>query len=70
MFSYNTGSVFQEKLRKRVHFHGTNRPALLQHIEAKSLPRRYGGDLDIPAEPVGEPLYKYLSLWEDEFIGK
>ncbi|XP_015127415.1 alpha-tocopherol transfer protein-like [Diachasma alloeum] len=57
-----------EKLRKRVHFHGTNRPALLSHIEAKALPRRYGGDLDIPADPIGEPLFKYLTLWEDEFV--
>ncbi|KAF4526187.1 hypothetical protein B566_EDAN001870 [Ephemera danica] len=41
----------QEKLRNRIHLHGTDRKSLLKHIDAEALPVRYGGTLDIPEVP-------------------
>ncbi|KAJ8684224.1 hypothetical protein QAD02_020016 [Eretmocerus hayati] len=57
----------QEKLRKRIHFHGTDRNALKKYFDAEILPQRFGGELEFPYEPVGEPFVEYLSIFEDDF---
>ncbi|XP_034941460.1 alpha-tocopherol transfer protein-like [Chelonus insularis] len=57
-----------EKLRKRVIFHGTDRKSLLKYIDARALPVRYGGELELPPESFGEKIWKYISNFEDEFI--
>ncbi|XP_058795506.1 alpha-tocopherol transfer protein-like [Phymastichus coffea] len=57
----------QEKLRKRIHFHGTDRNSLKKFIDAACLPERYGGELEFPNEPLGEPFIKFLSTFEDDF---
>ncbi|XP_014219785.1 alpha-tocopherol transfer protein-like [Copidosoma floridanum] len=58
----------QEKLRKRIHFHGSDREGLMKHIEAKALPKKYGGELDFPDQPIGEPFVNYIASFEDNFI--
>ncbi|XP_066589162.1 alpha-tocopherol transfer protein-like isoform X2 [Prorops nasuta] len=58
----------QEKLRKRIIFHGADRESLKAHISANALPKKYGGELDIPDEPIGEALWKYFCSFEDDFI--
>ncbi|XP_059484486.1 clavesin-1-like [Neocloeon triangulifer] len=50
----------QEKLRKRIHFHGTNRPSLLKHIDPEVLPKRYGGTLDLP-DVTGDQWYTLMA---------
>ncbi|XP_011505203.1 PREDICTED: alpha-tocopherol transfer protein-like [Ceratosolen solmsi marchali] len=57
----------QEKLRKRIHFHGRDRTTLRNFIDPKALPKRLGGELDYSDEPIGEQLVQYLSAFEDEF---
>ncbi|XP_076348393.1 alpha-tocopherol transfer protein-like [Tachypleus tridentatus] len=39
--------LLSEKLKKRIHFHGTNFRSLHQHIPADILPSDYGGNLDL-----------------------
>ncbi|KAF7992240.1 hypothetical protein HCN44_001565 [Aphidius gifuensis] len=56
-----------EKLRKRVIFHGTDKAGLKSYIGAQALPQKYGGDLDLPLEQVGEPLWNYLNQFHEEF---
>lgn len=57
-----------EKLRKRIYFHGTNRDSLLEQLEAKAIPTEYGGEFNLPKEPLGEALYEYFHAYEEEFI--
>ncbi|XP_012289206.1 alpha-tocopherol transfer protein-like [Orussus abietinus] len=57
----------QEKLRNRLHFHGTNRQTLLSHIGVTALPTKFGGNLKIPEEPVGETLWNYFCIFEEAF---
>lgn len=56
----------REKLRSRIHFHGTNRESLLAHIDAKALRKRHGGLLPEPEIP-GDVLWKMLSHYEQDF---
>ncbi|XP_012252208.1 alpha-tocopherol transfer protein-like [Athalia rosae] len=58
----------QEKLRKRIHFHGTDKVSLLEHIDSKALPDRYGGNLEFPTEPLGMKLYEYFCNFEEDFL--
>ncbi|XP_031786223.1 alpha-tocopherol transfer protein isoform X1 [Nasonia vitripennis] len=58
----------QEKLRKRIHFHGTDRNSLKKYIDAKALPKQYGGECDFPDEPIGEPFVKYLDIFQEDFL--
>lgn len=69
MIFFNNEFNQQEKLRRRIHFHGTDRASLLQLIDAKALPERYGGSLEVPNEPIGEPLWEYFCKFEKEFEG-
>ncbi|KAL1124735.1 hypothetical protein AAG570_001358 [Ranatra chinensis] len=38
----------REKLKNRIHFHGTDRKSFHEHIDPSYLPDSYGGSLDIP----------------------
>ncbi|XP_074097677.1 clavesin-2-like [Cotesia typhae] len=56
-----------EKLRKRIHFHGTDKASLTKIIDRKALPTRYGGDLELPAEPIGHAFWEYFCNFKEEF---
>ncbi|XP_057329535.1 alpha-tocopherol transfer protein-like [Microplitis mediator] len=56
-----------EKLRKRIHFHGTDRESLLKLIDRNALPTQYGGDLKLPSEPMGEAVWEYFCHFQKEF---
>ncbi|CAG4997968.1 unnamed protein product [Parnassius apollo] len=56
----------REKLRSRIHFHGSDMQTLLSHIDAKALRVRHGGLLPEP-EITGEVLWKMLHHYEENF---
>ncbi|KAJ2953835.1 hypothetical protein O0L34_g1464 [Tuta absoluta] len=56
----------REKLRKRIHFHGSDRESLFAHVDKKALRARHGGELPEPEIP-GEVLWKMLHHYEDDF---
>nr|XP_018897718.1 PREDICTED: alpha-tocopherol transfer protein-like [Bemisia tabaci] len=60
-------SVFKpfigEKLRNRIHFHGSDRSSILSHVDAKCLPVQYGGLCDIDLDK-GLELWALLSKYE------
>lgn len=42
----------------------------MKFIDAKALPIKYGGDLDIPIdEPMGDSMYNYFRQFEEDYIG-
>ncbi|KAG6798242.1 alpha-tocopherol transfer protein isoform X1 [Apis mellifera caucasica] len=49
-----------EKTRKRLHFHGTDREALISFLGVKNLPIEFGGELEMPNEPIGRNIYEYV----------
>lgn len=59
----------QEKLRKRIHFHGNNRESLYAHVESKMLPKLYGGALNYETDVASQSFWKYLTIFNDDFIG-
>lgn len=58
----------REKLRSRIHFHGTDRRSLLSHIDARATRKRHGGDLSEPEIP-GQTLWHMLQHYEEDFKG-
>lgn len=56
----------QEKLRNRIHFHGEDRASLLNFIDSKFLPSKYGGDMNLPIEQ-GVHLFELLSCYKDKY---
>ncbi|KAJ8726550.1 hypothetical protein PYW07_001248 [Mythimna separata] len=56
----------REKLRSRVHFHGTNMSSLMEHVDPKALRKRHGGLLPEP-EITGDVLWKMLRHYEEEY---
>ncbi|XP_063236774.1 alpha-tocopherol transfer protein-like [Bacillus rossius redtenbacheri] len=56
----------QEKLRNRIHFHGTDWGSLHRQVVPGSLPRQFGGELDVPAGTASK-LHSTLCLFEDVF---
>ncbi|CAG9784217.1 unnamed protein product [Diatraea saccharalis] len=56
----------REKLRSRIHFHGSNKTALLAHIDESALRKRHGGILPEPDVPA-DLLIKCLLHYEDQF---
>jgi hypothetical protein len=53
----------------QIYFHGKNRESLLNHIDARYLPIKYGGTMDLP-EFNRMDFYDLLCKHEDEFEGK
>ncbi|CAH2067258.1 unnamed protein product, partial [Iphiclides podalirius] len=58
----------REKLRSRIHFHGSDSQALLAHVDPRALRKRHGGSLSEP-EITGEVLWKMLHHYEENFKG-
>ncbi|XP_043489510.1 alpha-tocopherol transfer protein-like [Polistes fuscatus] len=54
-----------EKLRNRIHFHGTNREKLINMVGEKALPKEYGGS-DLFISPI-EAFWQYIYYWSEEF---
>lgn len=46
--------TLQEKTRKRIHFHGTDRKSLTSHVGTKPLPVELGGELVMPNVPIDQ----------------
>jgi len=57
--------MLQEKIRKRIFFHGTDRESFLAHIDKKILFKKYGGELDPIDESYGPNLWQYMCKHED-----
>lgn len=55
-----------EKLRTRLHLHGSNMQSLLAHVDPKALRKRHGGLLPDP-EITGEVLWEMLRHYEDDY---
>lgn len=56
----------REKLRSRIHFHGTNMSSLMEHVDPKALRKRHGGLLPEP-EITGDVLWKMLRHYEEQY---
>lgn len=56
-----------EKLRKRIHFHGTNMQNLIATIGAENVSPKYGGTLNIAERAFGEKLWQYFCHFQEEF---
>ncbi|XP_063838487.1 clavesin-1-like isoform X2 [Ostrinia nubilalis] len=56
----------REKLRSRIHFHGSNKQSLLAHVDASALRLRHGGTLPDP-EISGKILWQMLRHYEEDF---
>ncbi|XP_058795631.1 alpha-tocopherol transfer protein-like [Phymastichus coffea] len=53
------------KLRDRIYFHGVDRPSILDYIDPKVCPKKYGGEFEF--EPLGESLYEYGLTYDEYF---
>lgn len=58
--------LLSEKLRNRIHFHGTNRKKLINLVGEKALPKEYGGS-DLFISPIGEDFWQYFYYWNKEY---
>jgi hypothetical protein len=57
----------EEKIRNRIHFHGTNWEGLMTFIDKKALLKRHGGELEMPDGPFGVKLWQSLVICEPLF---
>lgn len=57
----------EEKIRKRIHFHGTNWESLTTFIDKKALLKRHGGELEMPEGQFGVNLHQGLCYCEPFF---
>ncbi|XP_069698211.1 alpha-tocopherol transfer protein-like [Periplaneta americana] len=55
-----------EKFRNRIFFHGRNYDSLLSHIDAKYIPKKYGGSMDMPSFNRMD-FYQLLCSYEQAF---
>lgn len=56
-----------EKLRKRIHFHGTNWQTLMNIIDKKALLKKHGGEIDMPVEDFGVKLWHSFLAFDSLF---
>lgn len=61
--------VSQEKIRKRLHFHGTNWESLMTFINKEALLKRHGGELEMPEGQYGAMLWQNLLSCEPALEG-
>jgi len=61
--------VSQEKIRKRIHFHGTNWESLMAFIDKRALLKRHGGELEMPKGEYGVMLWQNILLCEPVLEG-
>ncbi|XP_077270722.1 alpha-tocopherol transfer protein-like isoform X2 [Temnothorax americanus] len=71
-FIFNMGyAIFKpfldEKIRKRLHFHGTNWNSLIAFIDKRSLLRRHGGEIKMPEGEYGVMLWQNMLSCEPAF---
>ncbi|XP_032668655.1 alpha-tocopherol transfer protein-like [Odontomachus brunneus] len=59
--------LLQEKIRKRIHFHGTDRESLMTFIDKSVLLKKYGGELDVPDESYSRDLWKHFCAFDPLF---
>ncbi|XP_070153490.1 alpha-tocopherol transfer protein-like [Polyergus mexicanus] len=57
----------EEKIRKRIFFHGTNSESLMTFIDRNALLKRHGGELDMPEGSFGATLWENILLCEPFF---
>ncbi|XP_029155345.1 alpha-tocopherol transfer protein-like isoform X2 [Nylanderia fulva] len=57
----------EEKIRKRIHFHGTNWENLSTFIDKKALLKRHGGELEMPDGPFGVKLWQSITICDPIF---
>lgn len=62
-------SVSQEKIRNRIHFHGTNWESLISFINKSALLKKHGGELKMAEEQYGVMLWQNLLSCEPAFEG-
>ncbi|XP_011638074.1 alpha-tocopherol transfer protein-like [Pogonomyrmex barbatus] len=58
----------EEKIRKRIHFHGTNWDSLTTFAEKRVLLKKHGGELDMPEEPFGMHFWENMLSCEPAFV--
>ncbi|XP_011150201.1 alpha-tocopherol transfer protein-like [Harpegnathos saltator] len=58
----------QEKLRKRIHFHGTNRQSLMAYVDKSALLKKHGGELDATDDSFGVNLWQLFCTFDSFFI--
>ncbi|KAH0554334.1 hypothetical protein KQX54_009585 [Cotesia glomerata] len=46
-----------------------NKESLLKLVDRKAVPKYIGGDLDVPIQPLGKPVWEYYCNFEEEFEG-
>lgn len=56
----------REKLRNRIHLHGSDRDSILKHIDADSLPVQYGGNMKLPSGD-SEACVNFFLKYEKEY---
>ncbi|KAL0274469.1 UNVERIFIED_CONTAM: hypothetical protein PYX00_006882 [Menopon gallinae] len=61
-------SFLDEKIKTRIHMHGTDFEELHKHICSRILPTEYGGTQKIPLDK-GKELHEYLLSFDNEFRG-
>lgn len=59
--------MLQEKIRKRIHFHGTNWDSLRTFIDKCAVTKRHGGELDVPDEAYFTPLWELFCHFEQSY---
>ncbi|EFN60569.1 Alpha-tocopherol transfer protein-like [Camponotus floridanus] len=59
----------EEKIRKRICFHGTNWESLTTFIDKKALLKRHGGELEMPERQFGVNFWQGLCYCESFFEG-
>ncbi|XP_011877600.1 PREDICTED: alpha-tocopherol transfer protein-like [Vollenhovia emeryi] len=60
----------EEKYRKRIYTHGINWESLMTHIDKRALPKKYGGEIEMPEEQYCVTLWQSLLYFEPAFVGE
>lgn len=61
--------ALQEKIRQRIHFHGTDRESLMTFIDKSMLLKKHGGELEITEGSIGMDLWRLFCLFDPLFVG-
>ncbi|KAL0121346.1 hypothetical protein PUN28_006699 [Cardiocondyla obscurior] len=57
----------EEKIRKRIHFHGTNWESLMTFVDKRALLKRHGGEIKMPEGQYGVMLWQNMLSCEPAF---
>lgn len=61
--------TLQEKFRKRIHFHGTDRESLMTFMDKSVLIKRHGGELDVSDTSFSTNLWKLFCSFNSLYQG-